>query len=696
MAKRLLAQLEQRADLPTYVGGWLACLSWLSVVGSTVGDVTFNVLIYSLTSIGFAVSFWLRGHADGPHWPAIRRAVVTPSVILRTCFMAFGVVPGLLGRAPFHQLVPDVATGSEEWLIGTGFMWAMALYSFGLTTDGMIAFGSVLGLAMLGLMGSSNVNPEVGVAFLTFLLGNVLMLSNMTLAHHTSRRHPTTGSRSLARWFGDQTVVAGLTVSLTALLGILLGFLLQELSPHGLAAPQLRLAAKLLPNTTPASSFASFSEQMVLGVGGAPNSDQPVFYARTADPQLWRRRVYDNFSGRVWRPSVSGLATQRIAGGRHSVTLEANLDAVHDLQDARQVAAEVLFVRDGDLVAPAMLTELTFPVGRQPNGRVDVDRYGNAMLSVRADDMLRLVSRTPTTDPAILRTCPAVKGPWVNYLQVPLATKPAVAPLAARLSAGRSTPYDTAAAIQEWLETNFVYDPAVRVPERARDAMAFFFNTRRGACDLIASAMAMLARASGIPARVAVGYDQGERQVDGTYVVKLKNAHAWAELYFENCGWVPFNPHVPAPDSHLQTEAEMARARQQLTRRNVILACWAVLAVWLSSYAWRQWQRSRPTFTATPHGTIAKAWHEATRLLARRRLARRLSETASEYLRRLSHLAPEAQWLTGLARLTRLYEHTRYDLGPVGEQECQEALQALADVRRELRRWRPPRRRDGA
>ncbi|NUQ00448.1 MAG: hypothetical protein HUU35_11405, partial [Armatimonadetes bacterium] len=327
--------LGKRADLPTYVGGWLASLSWLSVVGWTVGDLPFNLLIFGLTTVGFAVSFWLRGFVDGPHWPALRASVLGPSTFLRVLFMVGGVLPGLFGRQPFAALVPDVAVGTPEWLIGTGFMWAMALYSFGLVSDGLVAFSAVMGVSMLGLMASNNINPEVGIAFLAFLLGLVLMLSNMTLAHHTHRRKDGRSGRALSRWFGDQLIVAGLTVATTAFLAIGLAAVLQRYSGPGLL-PRINMPIGGGGAASMTSNYAAFDEQMVVGVGGGPTSQDPVLIARVAEPQLWRRRTYDRFTGRVWSPLGEDQTLETVDQSGHAV-IEINLDKARELRAVQEV-----------------------------------------------------------------------------------------------------------------------------------------------------------------------------------------------------------------------------------------------------------------------------------------------------------------------------------------------------------------------
>ncbi|HEX2578142.1 MAG TPA: transglutaminase family protein, partial [Aquihabitans sp.] len=72
--------------------------------------------------------------------------------------------------------------------------------------------------------------------------------------------------------------------------------------------------------------------------------------------------------------------------------------------------------------------------------------------------------------------------------------------------------------------------------------------SREGWCEQIASSLVVLARANGLPARLVTGFVPSERDaVTGTYVVRAKDAHAWAEVWFEGLGWVPFDPTADVP-----------------------------------------------------------------------------------------------------------------------------------------------------
>jgi hypothetical protein len=69
-----------------------------------------------------------------------------------------------------------------------------------------------------------------------------------------------------------------------------------------------------------------------------------------------------------------------------------------------------------------------------------------------------------------------------------------------------------------------------------------FLRLRRGYCEQYAGAMAVMVRAAGVPARVALGYTPGAEQPDGSRLITSDDAHAWVEVYFEDLGWVPFDP----------------------------------------------------------------------------------------------------------------------------------------------------------
>ena len=131
-------------------------------------------------------------------------------------------------------------------------------------------------------------------------------------------------------------------------------------------------------------------------------------------------------------------------------------------------------------------------------------------------------------------------------LGLPIPMTPQVRDLARSVTAKATTAYDAVAAIQDYLRgPTFTYDlgvPAVGTAKGQSPLTNFLFVSKRGYCEQFASAMTVLVRTIGIPARVAIGFTPGAVQKDGTYLVTNKDAHAWPEIYFPSAGWVRFEP----------------------------------------------------------------------------------------------------------------------------------------------------------
>lgn len=97
-------------------------------------------------------------------------------------------------------------------------------------------------------------------------------------------------------------------------------------------------------------------------------------------------------------------------------------------------------------------------------------------------------------------------------------------------------------ALQMFRTEPFVY--TLQPPLLGRDSMdEFLFETRRGFCEHYASALTLLMRAAGIPARVVTGYQGGDTNPLGDYlIVRQSSAHAWTEVWFDDSGWVRVDP----------------------------------------------------------------------------------------------------------------------------------------------------------
>jgi hypothetical protein len=166
--------------------------------------------------------------------------------------------------------------------------------------------------------------------------------------------------------------------------------------------------------------------------------------------------------------------------------------------------------------------------------------------------------RTATLDnvhPAILR----------RYLRLPASVPQRVYDLAQEVAGDRPTPYDQALALERFLRQ---YDYSLEVPFPPPDADVvdfFLFDLQEGYCDYYASAMVVMARSLGLPARLATGFLAQEADDAGVQTVRQINGHAWAEVYFDDYGWVEFEPTAAFASPHApRVQGDMNQALPEL------------------------------------------------------------------------------------------------------------------------------------
>jgi transglutaminase-like putative cysteine protease len=154
-----------------------------------------------------------------------------------------------------------------------------------------------------------------------------------------------------------------------------------------------------------------------------------------------------------------------------------------------------------------------------------------------------VISRDIDPSAQQLRAAAPPPASQAGYLTVPEAFR-RLLPLVRQITAGRSSAYAEALALQQWFTRpgNFAYSLNVAQPRDANALLTFLTRTKRGYCQQFAFAMAVMARLLGIPTRVVVGYTQGTYRGKGIWAVRTSDAHAWPELYFTGAGWLRFEP----------------------------------------------------------------------------------------------------------------------------------------------------------
>lgn len=119
------------------------------------------------------------------------------------------------------------------------------------------------------------------------------------------------------------------------------------------------------------------------------------------------------------------------------------------------------------------------------------------------------------------------------------------------------SPYQTALALRAYLRESYPY-ALTSVPAGSDFVSSFLFDAQQGYCTAFASAMTVLARCTGIPARYVQGYLVPHKPNE-TVAVLDRDRHAWCELWFDGVGWVTFDAtgSPGAPTGHPLTRAEL-------------------------------------------------------------------------------------------------------------------------------------------
>lgn len=127
--------------------------------------------------------------------------------------------------------------------------------------------------------------------------------------------------------------------------------------------------------------------------------------------------------------------------------------------------------------------------------------------------------------------------------EVPTSMPASIKELAQVVTAEGTTDGEKALLIEDFLlSERFTYSLRPEPGTAMGSLERFLLTSREGYCEQFAGSMAAMARAVGIPSRIAVGFTPGAQRDDGSWQVTTHNMHAWPELYFEEWGWVAFEP----------------------------------------------------------------------------------------------------------------------------------------------------------
>ena len=262
-----------------------------------------------------------------------------------------------------------------------------------------------------------------------------------------------------------------------------------------------------------------------------------LFWVTAERPAYWRMVVLDRFDGRLWTASETEEAgyVQLGAGYRRFTHPDAPRErTLRQVVEIGQLATSWL---------PAAADPFSIGLEEDLGARHDL-RTGVLELEAETAEGMRyeIGSEQPwPSTRALEEIFPNNPLGDPRYTALPAGLPQRIRNIASDVAGRRDTPLDEILAIQSYLRS-FTYDDRAPAGHGVDDMLHFLEDSRRGYCEQFAGAMAVLVRALGYPARVAIGFLPGDRQEDGRFRVTTSQVHAWPEVHFGEYGWIPFEP----------------------------------------------------------------------------------------------------------------------------------------------------------
>lgn len=575
-------------------------------------------------------------------------------------------------KAPTDAVVGYVVLATLAiWLVA--FLADWAAFRLASSFEALLpSFAVVVFIAFFGTEGSRyRTTAAYLVAIFAFFLAHRLWRD--ARGARWLADNATSGTRSLAR------TGAGLVV--TAVIG---GLVLGPLLPGATEEPLIDLEERADgPGTrVVVSPIVDIRGRLV------DQADVEVFTVQSPVASYWRLASLDRFNGTVWGADTRySSASGPLPDDFPSDATVTPVDQRFDITNLGAVWIPAAFE------PRAIIDASTDAISYEPvSGTLIVDR------SLEDSDGLSytVASALPTFDPTTLAAAPNAYPPEIleRYLQLPDDFSPTAAALAGEITAGLDNDYDRALALQDWFRDNFVYDLDVG-PGHSSARIDTFLENRRGYCEQFAGSFAAMARAIGMPARVAVGFTWGDRdpQDPDLWRVRGEHAHAWPEVFIPGAGWVAFEPTpgrgapgaegwtnvgpaqegtgpdteealpeptvepipvAPAPavpdaiptqptQTTTSTTTDGGVPRGLLWMGGIVAAAAATAGAYVATItALTSWQRSRRRRQAGDNRALVQlAWAESVEALRPLGVAPEPTETTTEFSRRLATSSPE-------------------------------------------------------
>ena len=284
----------------------------------------------------------------------------------------------------------------------------------------------------------------------------------------------------------------------------------------------------------------------------ADTANLPIFSVACDRTVFFRQGAFDYYDGHCWHISSGVVQIELIRGTRGTFSLR-DIPAVTktDVVPAIRLTQKfhVLENLGGKIIVAGNPSEISYP---GPAITVDTCNNLTAAWFLVPGLEYSVYSDEPMYDLEAMRSegIPSeaeeskLRSRLAVFRQIPDNQPERLYDLSQEIAGLSDNWFVQAEKICSYLRHEYKYsnDPKYKTAA-INSSDRFLFDTRTGDCKDFATAFVLMCRASGIPARLVMGFSAGDFDpATGTRLVKLKNSHTWGEIYFPSTGWVPFDP----------------------------------------------------------------------------------------------------------------------------------------------------------
>jgi hypothetical protein len=510
--------------------------------GMSVGSERIALFSSSLVVAGTLFSYLVRFLAKGSKF------VLADGVLYTIAGLASAIYAGTL-----MSIMPQ--GGFPRELFSAGWLsWMMIFGSFVGWRDSTLLFQAVPAIALFGLVGCYDTYRAVIFPFYGFLVclatffarahGRQMLEESVSSGYFSRGQAPgaaairpeTTPGLSRKLREGPWRWAAGpewaLASALVVVVISLLGAPVIQFSVQGVAGFVRLAVPPVQPSTTlpPLVSSAFTSSSVNIGRGAVKLTDKPVLDVQMDRVRYLRGASFDRYTGRGWASGITVASSDR--------RQTADAEALRRMQNPQEFSWRIRLQQPlQKLPVPGTFVSSNPSLFMQSDGSVPILVQPRGWLGVTGTSV---EASAPIEAGEAAENLPPGVGAFSSNENI----DPRVRELAASVASGAPTDWDKALRIKQEIERRIKYNINTPAVPGGEDPVAYtLFETKEAYCDVFASSMVLMARSVGIPARYSTGFlpDASNRLGDGSILVLEKNAHAWAELFFEGAGWVTFD-----------------------------------------------------------------------------------------------------------------------------------------------------------